>query len=155
MSLGRRLPRRLWNPSPLLLTRTDFGPFETGIVIDIVLIQRQAWLLRPCNKHPRKFASRAHSAFPTEVFAHLFDRLSTCIVLQSALDFGARGMTMGLLLDRANASTACCETVSVRIMLPIDMKNLQSLSASVRQRHSKSRTQMSPQIQPCIGLTIA
>ena len=38
---------------------------------------------------------------------------------------------IGRRRDRAKASAACCETVSVLIMLPIDMKNLKGRRASV------------------------
>jgi len=37
---------------------------------------------------------------------------------------------IGRLRDRAKASAACCETVSVLIMLPMDMKNLERTKVS-------------------------
>ena len=39
--------------------------------------------------------------------------------------YGWRGIMIGRLCARANASTACWDTESVRIILPIDMKNLE------------------------------
>ena len=48
-------------------------------------------------------------------------------LIYSFLDdlYACRGIIIGRRRDRAKASAACCETVSVLIMLPIDMKNLE------------------------------
>ena len=58
---------------------------------------------------------------------------------------------IGRRRDRAKASAACCETVSVLIMLPMDMKNLEDIRASVvclgLPRYQRMRTQRLPQIQ--------
>ena len=37
-----------------------------------------------------------------------------------------RGITIGLLRERAKASTACWDVESVRMVLPMDMKNLET-----------------------------
>jgi hypothetical protein len=59
---------------------------------------------------------------------------------------------IGRRRDRANSSAACCEIVSVLIMLPIDMKNLEGKKElvfgtehSLRSRH----TQRLLRIQAC------
>ena len=46
--------------------------------------------------------------------------------------YAVRGMITGRRLDRAKASAACCETESVLIMLPIDMKKLEGRGTSAR-----------------------
>jgi hypothetical protein len=44
-------------------------------------------------------------------------------------------MIIGRRRDRAKASAACCETVSVLIMLPIDMKNLDEKTLEICAGH--------------------
>jgi hypothetical protein len=56
-----------------------------------------------------------------------FSRFFFVHLIYSFLDdlYACRGIIIGRRRDRAKASAACCETVSVLIMLPIDMKNLE------------------------------
>lgn len=62
----------------------------------------------------RLYSPPRHSSHPFP-FIH-FIQLRTC-------RYACRGITSGLRFDRAKASAASWEIVSVRIMLPMDIKN--------------------------------
>lgn len=90
--------------------------------------------------HKRHYAHSRPSIIPFTFIHCIYSRVGR---------YCCRGMMSGLRFDRAKASAASWDIVSVRIMLPMDMKNL-PLLADVRNTQRNSITQRLPQIPSCI-----
>ena len=86
--------------------------------------------------------TNATISFPS--FSVMPSHSYTLFIQSRTCRYACRGMTSGLRFDRAKASAASWEMVSVRIMLPMDIKNL-LVSADVQKLAEK---QHYPKVAP-------